>query len=189
MASSSAPRNPRRKIRTAAALARLARQARRAGRRVVFTNGCFDLLHAGHLDYLERVRSRAGVLIVAVNSDHSVRRLKGRGRPLVPERERARLVAALKPVDFVTIFSEPTPLKVIRAVQPDLLAKGGDWAKQAIVGREVVEGRGGKVLVIPYLKGHSTTGLVRKILGAYPVPGTDRRGRSSSRGKRPLLCR
>lgn len=144
-------------------LTKIIGRLRRQGKRIAFTNGCFDLLHAGHLDYLEKIRSRADVLVVAVNSDRSVRRLKGRGRPLVPERERARLVAALKPVDFVTIFGEPTPLKVIRAVQPDLLAKGGDWAKEAIVGREVVERRGGKVLVIPYLKGHSTTGLVRRI--------------------------
>lgn len=146
-------------------LVREVRRLRRRGKRIAFTNGCFDLLHAGHLDYLQKVRSRADVLIVAVNSDRSVRRLKGAGRPLVPERERARLVAALKPVDFVTIFPEPTPLQVIRAIQPDVLAKGGDWKRESIVGREVVERRGGRVLVIPYLKGHSTTGLVRKIRG------------------------
>lgn len=146
-------------------LVREVRRLRRRGKSIAFTNGCFDLLHAGHLEYLEKVKSRADVLIVALNSDRSVRRLKGPGRPLVPEGERARLVAALRPVDFVTIFSEPTPLKAIRAVQPDLLAKGGDWKAKAIVGREIVEGRGGKVLVIPYLKGHSTTGLVRRIRG------------------------
>ncbi len=146
-----------------AKLVQEARRLRRRGKRIAFTNGCFDLLHAGHLSYLERVRSRADVLVVAVNGDRSVRRLKGPGRPLVPGRERARLVAALKPVDFVTIFSEPTPLRVIRAIQPDLLAKGGDWKREAIVGREIVERRGGKVLVIPYLRGRSTTGLVRRI--------------------------
>lgn len=168
-------------------LVREVRRLRRRGKRIAFTNGCFDLLHAGHLDYLERIRSRADILIVAVNSDRSVRRLKGPGRPLVPARGRARLVAALKPVDFVTVFSEPTPLKVIRAVQPDVLGKGGDWKREAVVGREVVEGRGGKVLVVPYLKGHSTTRLVRRILYAYPVAGTGQRRRSSLPGKRPLL--
>ena len=151
----------------ATSLAKLVREIgrlRRRGKRIAFTNGCFDLLHIGHLDYLEEVKSRADILVVALNSDRSVRRLKkGSGRPLVPERERARLVAALKPVDFVVLFSEPTPLKVIRALQPDVLAKGGDWKKEAIVGREVVERRGGKVIVVPYLKGHSTTGLVQKI--------------------------
>ena len=147
-------------------LVREVRRLRRRGKRIAFTNGCFDLLHAGHLDYLEKIKSRADVLVVAVNSDRSARRLgKGPGRPLVPERERARLVAALKPVDFAVIFSESTPLKVIRALEPDLLAKGGDWERKAIVGREVVERRGGKVMVIPYLKGHSTTGLVRRIRG------------------------
>ena len=149
-----------------AKLQRVVRRLRRRGKRIAFTNGCFDLLHAGHLDYLEKIKSRADILVVALNSDRSVRRLKkGPGRPLVPERERARLVAALKPVDFVVLFSEPTPLKVIRALQPDVLAKGGDWKKEAIVGREVVERRGGKVIVVPYLKGHSTTGLVRRIRG------------------------
>lgn len=149
-----------------AKLQRVVRRLRRRGKRIAFTNGCFDLLHAGHLDYLEKVKSKADVLVVAVNSDASVRRLKkGPGRPLVPEKERARLVAALKPVDFVVVFSEPTPLKVIQALQPDVLAKGGDWKKESIVGRDLVERRGGKVVVVPYLKGHSTTGLVQRIRG------------------------
>lgn len=149
-----------------AQLVREVRRLRRRGKRIAFTNGCFDLLHAGHLDYLQKIKSRVDVLVVAVNSDRSVRRLrKGPGRPLVPERERARLVAALKPVDFAVIFSEPTPLKMIQALQPDVLAKGGDWKKEAIVGREVVERRGGTVVVVPYLRGHSTTGLVRRIRG------------------------
>ncbi len=139
------------------------RRLRREGKRIAFTNGCFDLLHAGHLEYLERIKRKADVLIVAVNSDSSIRRIKGSSRPIVPEKERARLVASLKPVDVVTIFSEPTPLKVIEAIRPDLLAKGGDWSRQRIVGREIVESSGGKVLVIPYLKGHSTTRLLQRI--------------------------
>ena len=139
------------------------RRLRAQGKRIAFTNGCFDLLHAGHLDYLERIKRKADVLIVAVNSDASIRRIKGQSRPIVPERERAWLVASLKPVDYVTIFSEPTPLKVIEAIRPDLLAKGGDWSRERIVGREIVESAGGQVLVIPYLRGHSTTCLIQRI--------------------------
>ena len=142
----------------------IVRRLRRRGKIIAFTNGCFDLLHAGHLDYLTRIKRKADCLIVAVNSDASVRRLKkGPGRPIVSEKERAALVAALKPVDYVTIFSESTPLKVIRALKPDLLAKGGDWKPDRIVGRGVVEAAGGRVLVIPFLKGHSTTRLIQRI--------------------------
>ena len=138
------------------------RKLKKQGQRIAFTNGCFDLLHIGHLRYLERIKNRADILVVAVNSDASVRGLKGAGRPVVPAGERARLVAALKPVDFVTVFSEPTPLKVIQAIRPDLLAKGGDWVRERIVGREIVESHGGRVLVIPTVAGHSTTELLRK---------------------------
>ena len=135
---------------------------RRQGKRIAFTNGCFDLLHIGHLTYLEQIKRRADILVVGVNSDASVRGLKGPGRPVVPARERARLVAALKPVDFVMIFSEPTPLKVIRAIRPDLLAKGGDWRPDSIVGSEIVKSYGGRVAVIPTVAGHSTTRLIAR---------------------------
>ena len=135
---------------------------RRQGKRIAFTNGCFDLLHIGHLTYLEQIKRRADILVVGGNSDASVRGLKGPGRPVVPGRERARLVAALKPVDFVMIFSEPTPLKVIRAIRPDLLAKGGDWKADRIVGAEFVKSYGGRVAVIPYVAGHSTTRLIER---------------------------
>ena len=135
---------------------------RRQGKRIAFTNGCFDLLHIGHLTTLERIKKRADILVVAVNSDSSVRGLKGAGRPVVPAGERARLVAALKPVDFVTIFSEPTPLKAIRSLRPDLLAKGGDWKADRIVGAEIVKAYGGRVAVIPYVVGHSTTRLIER---------------------------
>ena len=138
------------------------RKLKKQGKRIAFTNGCFDLLHIGHLAYLEQIKRRADVLVVAVNSDSSVRGLKGPGRPLVPAAERARMVAALKPVDFVTVFSEPTPLKVIRSIRPDLLAKGGDWKAERIVGADVVKSYGGQVAVIPYVAGHSTTDLLRK---------------------------
>ena len=144
-------------------LVRVVRRLKREGKVVAFTNGCFDLLHVGHLESLERARRLADCLIVAINSDASVRRLKGRGRPVVPARERARMLAALKPVDYVTIFSEDTPLKVIRAIRPDLLVKGGDWAADQIVGRQEVESAGGRVAVLPYLKGKSTSKLLGRI--------------------------
>ncbi len=146
-------------------LVRVVRRLRRQGKRFAFTNGCFDLLHVGHLSYLERIKRHADLLIVAVNSDSSVRRLKGFGRPVVPARERARLVAALKPVDYVTIFSESTPLKVIRAIRPDLLAKGGDWKAEKIVGARWVRSYGGRVMVVPYLRGHSSSVLIERSRG------------------------
>lgn len=146
-------------------LVRIVRRLQKQGKRIAFTNGCFDLLHAGHLDYLEQTKRLADVLVVAVNSDGSVRRLKGPSRPLVTARERARLVAALKPVDYVTLFSESTPLKVIRAIRPDVLAKGADWKGKEVVGQPEVQSWGGKVVLLPYLKGRSTTALIRKIGG------------------------
>jgi len=144
-------------------LAAAVRRLQRAGRRVVFTNGCFDLLHVGHVRYLRQAREFGDALVVGVNSDASVRRLKGPGRPITPAKERAEILAALACVDFVTIFGAATPLQLIRAVGPDVLVKGGDWALDAIVGREVVEARGGRVVAIPFVKNRSTTALVGKI--------------------------
>lgn len=138
------------------------RKLKKQGKRIAFTNGCFDLLHAGHLDTLERTRQLADILVVGINSDASVRRLKGAGRPVVRESERARLVAGLKPVDYVTLFSEPTPIRLIRMIRPDLLAKGADWKGKEVVGQREVESWGGRVALLPYLKGHSTTGLIRR---------------------------
>ena len=142
----------------------LAAQARRKHLRVVFTNGCFDLLHVGHTRYLQETRALGNLLIVAINSDASVAALKGPLRPLVPELERAEVLAALACVDYVTIFDAPDPGDVIAAIQPDVLAKGGDWPVERIVGREIVESRGGRVVSIPLVPGASTTGLVRRIL-------------------------
>ena len=145
-------------------LVKLVKKLKGRGKRVAFTNGCFDLLHVGHVEYLERIKQRADILIVGVNSDSSVRQLnKGSGRPIVPAKERARLVAAFKPVDYVTIFSETTPWKLIQTLRPDLLAKGGDWEKEKIVGHDLVETYGGKVLVLPYKQGFSTTRLIERI--------------------------
>jgi D-beta-D-heptose 7-phosphate kinase/D-beta-D-heptose 1-phosphate adenosyltransferase len=147
----------------AEAAARWAAGHREAGRRVVFTNGVFDLLHPGHVRYLQAARAEGDLLIVGINSDRSVRAIKGADRPITPEAERAELLAALACVDAVVVFDQETPAEIIRAVQPDVLVKGADWAADAIVGRDTVEGRGGKVVRIPVEDGWSTTGIVERI--------------------------
>jgi len=134
-----------------------------AGKTVVFTNGCYDLLHPGHIRLLEKARSLGDVLILALNSDDSVRRLKGPSRPLIPERERAEVALGLAAVDAVTLFGEDTPRELIAAVLPDVLVKGADWAHW-IAGREEVEAAGGKVLALSLEPGYSTTGIVETIL-------------------------
>jgi rfaE bifunctional protein nucleotidyltransferase chain/domain len=144
------------------AILRFGRQ-KRNGRRVVFTNGCFDLLHPGHIHSLEHARSLGDALIVGVNSDASVRQLKGPGRPLIPEGERAEILAALECVDAVVIFDDATPQRVIAALLPDVLVKGGDWPADQIVGREEVEAAGGVVVSAPVVPGYSTTEILKKI--------------------------
>lgn len=140
---------------------------RAAGRRVVFTNGVFDLLHPGHTRYLAEARTHGDVLIVAVNSDRSVRALaKAADRPITPEAERAELVAALAAVDAVVVFDEDTPLAIVTAVQPDVLVKGADWAADAIVGRDVVEARGGRVVRVALAPGYSTTAILDRARAA-----------------------
>jgi D-beta-D-heptose 7-phosphate kinase/D-beta-D-heptose 1-phosphate adenosyltransferase len=137
---------------------------RNEGRVIVFTNGVFDLLHPGHVRYLTQARQHGDALIVAINSDASVRRLsKGPGRPVNPELERAEVLAALTAVDAVVIFDEETPLEIVTALQPDVLVKGADWAADAIVGREVVEARGGKVVRIAVADGYSTSAIVGRL--------------------------
>jgi len=130
---------------------------------VVFTNGVFDLLHPGHVRYLRQARALGDVLVIAINADASVRRNKGPERPITPEHERAEVLAALDFVDAVTVFDEDTPLAIITAVQPDVLVKGADWAHDAIVGRDVVEARGGRVVRVAVEQGHSTTNIVGRI--------------------------
>ncbi|HSH70011.1 MAG TPA: D-glycero-beta-D-manno-heptose 1-phosphate adenylyltransferase [Deferrisomatales bacterium] len=142
---------------------RAAAERRSRGERLVFTNGCFDILHPGHVRYLQQARSLGEMLLVGLNSDASVRRLKGPERPVVCESDRATVLAALESVDYVVVFEEDTPLSLIRSVLPDVLVKGGDWALEQIVGREVVEARGGKVLSIPFVAGHSTSGVIERI--------------------------
>jgi D-beta-D-heptose 7-phosphate kinase/D-beta-D-heptose 1-phosphate adenosyltransferase len=136
---------------------------KRNGRRVVFTNGCFDLLHPGHIRSLEQARALGDALIVGLNSDASVLQLKGEGRPVIAERERAEILAALESVDAVVIFDDLTPREVIARLLPDVLVKGGDWPGDRIVGREEVEAAGGRVVSIPVVPGHSTTAILQKI--------------------------
>lgn len=155
------------KIKNLPALLRIVRRVRKQGKRIVFTNGCFDLLHLGHVTYLEQAKSKGDLLIVGINSDRSMQRLKGRERPLVPQSERAQVLAGLSSVDYVTIFNEPTPLRLIQALLPDALVKGADWEKDNIVGGDVVERRGGKVVTIPVVKGVSTTQIIKRIVKRY----------------------
>ncbi|MCF8054009.1 MAG: D-glycero-beta-D-manno-heptose 1-phosphate adenylyltransferase [Deltaproteobacteria bacterium] len=140
---------------------------RGAGKRMVFTNGCFDILHVGHTRYLNAARTTGDVLIVGVNSDHSVRMLKGEKRPIVTEQERAEMLANLMVVDFVIIFPEETPAQLIEALRPDVIVKGGDWKRDAIVGADMVESWGGKVVIAPLIDGASTTNIIAKVLSVY----------------------
>ncbi len=131
--------------------------------RVVFTNGCFDILHRGHVTYLEQARTLGDVLVLGLNSDESVRRLKGDSRPYINAADRAFLLSRLEMVDIVTVFEEDTPLELIKQVRPDILVKGGDYTPDKVVGKEFVEQNGGKVVIIPFVRGLSTTNIVKKI--------------------------
>jgi len=162
------------KIKTIGELQSLLDILRATGTKIVFTNGCFDLIHTGHTRYLALAKSFGGILVVAVNSDASVRRIKGEKRPINPQDERAEVLSALGSVDFVVIFDEPDPYKIIAALQPDVLVKGGDWPVEKIVGREIVEARGGKVISVPYIEGASTTGIIGKIVKTYGKGGKER---------------
>ena len=137
------------------------------GKRIVFTNGCFDLLHIGHIRYLEGAKTLGDVLIVGVNSDSSVRKLKGPERPILPVEERTEILSGLGCVDYITIFDELDPLNLISSLQPDVLAKGGDWTKEQVVGGEVVERSGGEVVIIPFVQGASTSNQIEIILKRY----------------------
>lgn len=145
----------------------LRKQLSEARIKLVFTNGCFDLLHPGHIDYLEKARALGDRLIVAVNTDESVRQIKGPPRPIIPLEERLEVLVALQCVNFVTTFSEATPREIIKAVLPDVLVKGSDWSLNEIVGRPEVEAAGGRVVTIDFIPGYSTSGIIEKILRNY----------------------
>jgi rfaE bifunctional protein nucleotidyltransferase chain/domain len=155
------------KIKTLHELRPLLDILRATGRKIVFTNGCFDLIHTGHTRYLAKAKSFGDILIVAVNSDASVRGLKGEKRPITPEAERMETLAALESVDYVVLFNEPDPHRIIGELQPDVLVKGGDWPIEKIIGRDIVEARGGRVVSVGYIEGASTTGIIEKIVQIY----------------------
>jgi len=161
---------PPQKVQSIPRLKRIVSGLKRRGKKVVFTNGCFDILHVGHIRYLAKARKMGDLLIVGLNTDRSVRGIKGEKRPVVPEKERAEVLAALETVDYVVLFDEPDPLRLIAVLKPDILVKGADWAKDEIVGREAVEKAGGKVARIPLVRGSSTTSVIEKILKIYGSP-------------------
>ena len=140
---------------------------RKEGKKIAFTNGCFDILHVGHVRYLREAKKNADILVLALNSDSSVRAIKGEKRPLMNEKERAEILAALEFIDFVTIFPELTPLELINYLKPDILIKGGDWPEEKVVGREEIKKWGGRVAIIPEVEGKSTTNIVEKIKSLY----------------------
>lgn len=137
------------------------------GKKVVFTNGCFDILHAGHVDYLAKARAEGDVLILGLNSDSSMKLIKGEKRPIVPQEERAFILANLKAVDYVAVFNEPTPFELIKTIVPDILIKGGDWAIENIVGRDIVEANGGEVKNISFVNNQSTTNIIKTVLERF----------------------
>ena len=136
---------------------------KRQGKRIALTNGCFDILHYGHVNYLESAKRLTDILIVAINSDNSVKRIKGKKRPVINLKDRMGIVAALECVDFVTSFTQNTPLQIIKLLRPDILIKGGDWNKNNIVGKDIVESYGGCVITLPYIKGQSSSKIIERI--------------------------
>jgi len=155
------------KIKSLSELLPLLEILRATGKKIVFTNGCFDLIHTGHTRYLTKAKSFGDVLVVAVNSDSSVRLIKGEKRPINSESDRMETLAALDTVDFVTLFNEADPHRIISELQPDVLVKGGDWPVEKIIGRDIVEKRGGKVISVGYIEGASTTGIIERIVERY----------------------
>lgn len=155
------------KIKPASELRRLLQILRAIGKTIVFTNGCFDILHTGHTRYLAAAKALGDILVVGVNSDSSVKMIKGDKRPINTESDRAEALAALEAVDFVAIFDEPDPYKLIQQLEPDVLVKGGDWPVDKIIGGDLVASRGGRVVNVPYIEGASTTGIIEKIVKKY----------------------
>lgn len=154
--------NPSSKIKSLSQLRRTIKTLRRK-HKIIFTNGCFDILHRGHIQYLEKAKQLGGVLIVGLNSDVSARRIKGKARPIFSQQDRARLLSSLSCIDYVVIFNEPTPFKLIKSLKPDVLVKGADWKGEEVVGQDLVKSWKGRVRLIPYLKGYSTTKIISRI--------------------------
>jgi len=153
----------KRKIKSLGALRKIVSRLKKQGKKIVFTNGCFDILHYGHAKYLEKAKNKGDILIVAVNSDGSVKKIKGDKRPVTPQMQRIGLIAALEGVDYALLFNQPDPYLVIKSLKPDVLVKGADWKKEQIVGNDILAGYGGKVSTVKLVKGLSTTNLIKKI--------------------------
>lgn len=147
-------------------LVEIRNQLKHQDKKVVFTNGCFDLLHSGHIHLFREARKKGDVFIVAVNDDYSIRKIKGASRPIFPLKERIEILAAIEDIDYLTSFSEEVPQKIIARLQPDVLVKGGDWRPEEVVGKREVEDAGGKVEIIPYLEGRSSSDIVKRIVNA-----------------------
>ncbi len=154
-------------VKTRSEILEIRNKLKKEKKKVVFTNGCFDLIHSGHVDYLTRAKKLGDILIVGINSDSSVRRIKGEKRPITPEKERSIIISNLKPVDFVTLFEEDTPAELIKELKPDVLVKGSDWQINEIVGRDVVEKSGGIVKTIDFVTDQSTSKIIDSILKRY----------------------
>lgn len=151
------------KIQSQSKLIKIIDALKRQGKKIAFTNGCFDILHYGHVKYLEQAKGKADILVVGLNSDSSLKKIKGKNRPINKQMGRAGVLSALQAVDFVAIFNAETPRKLIKLIRPDVLIKGGDWKLDDIVGADSVKAAGGRVLTIPYLKGYSTSKLIERI--------------------------
>jgi len=155
------------KIKNINQLKRAVAELKTKKKKIVFTNGCFDILHVGHVRYLRKAKNLGDILIVGLNTDHSVKLIKGENRPIVPQKERAEVLSALEFVDYIIFFNEPDPLRLIAALKPDVLVKGADWSKNLIVGREAVENAGGRVVRLPMVPGASSTQVIEKIIKTY----------------------
>lgn len=155
------------KYRSQDELVKIRRRLKRQGMRVVFTNGCFDLLHSGHIRLFREAKKQGDILVVALNDDISVRQIKGTGRPVFPLEERREVLEAIEDIDFLTSFAEETPREIIAALLPDVLVKGGDWRPEEVVGKKEVEESGGKVVIVPYLRGRSSSSLIKRILDIH----------------------
>ncbi|MFQ5645663.1 MAG: D-glycero-beta-D-manno-heptose 1-phosphate adenylyltransferase [bacterium] len=161
------------KLKSISDMSGISRELRGRGKTLVFTNGCFDLIHVGHVRYLRAAKALGDKLVAAVNSDASIRRIKGSSRPIIPEDERMELLAALEMVDYVTGFNESDPERIIKEIKPQVLVKGADWAPDKIIGRDIVEQHGGKVVLIPEIKGFSSSGIINEILSRHSQPSSE----------------
>ncbi len=155
------------KIKSPKELKKIILRLRRQGKKIAFTNGCFDILHYGHVNYLEKTKGLADILVVAINSDSSIKRIKGNRRPIMNLKHRLRIIAALEAVDFVTSFSQDTPLDLIKLLKPDILVKGGDWNRFKIVGKDIAESYGGRAITLPFIKGQSSSQIIKRLLKRF----------------------